>query len=191
MGMAKIKHLQAVHDLKSYRNACRVVKQLKPYIHETYHEREKVIYLNKTGRELIGSEKEVKNNFLIAHTLLRNEAYLHFNCPLDWKTECPLETSQEGLSQFQIQVQGIKPIYKKKVVADAVFNRNGYLHIVEIDNARKMTDNKKKIELYREMMPKWKNPILYIFTHTVDRQRKFEAWLKGVKAEVKLFKEIG
>lgn len=190
LGMAKIKHLQRIHDLKSYRNACRVVRQLEPYTHQVFHEREKIIYLNKEGRELIGSKKEVKRTSYMSHTLLRNEAYLYFNCPLDWRTEHPLETHQKALTAFEIQIKGVTPVNKKKVIADAVFTRNGYLNIIEIDNTRNMSDNKKKIELYREIMPKLQMPKLYFFTQTEERKRKLQEWAKGLKCEVMTFKEI-
>lgn len=190
--MAKIKHLQKIHDLKSYRNACRAIAQLKQYTNTTYHNREKVVYLNKEGRRLIGSEKEVKNSPLIAHTLLRNEVYLYFNCPQNWQTEYALETEQKALSSFQIQVQGLTLKTGKKVVSDAIFNRNGYLHIIEVDHTRDMADNRKKIQSYREVLKELKEPyILYFFTVSEHRKRKLIEWCKGLKCEVKTFTEIG
>lgn len=183
LGMCKIKHLQQIHDLKSYRNACRVVKQLSPYIHETFHNKEKVIYLNKDGRDLIGSRKEVKKNSLIEHTLLANEAYLYFRCPLDWKREYTLEeeTKITGLKLGGLQLA------KKKVIADAAFSKNGYLHLIEIDNIRDMADNRKKIEMYLSLL--WPSQKLFIFTTTEDRKRKFEGWMKG-RGEVLIFKGL-
>ena len=184
LGMTKIRHLQQIHDLKSYRNACRVVKQLSPYIHETYFEKEKVIYLNKEGRELIGSTKEMKKNSLMQHTLLANEIYLYFNCPFDWKREYTLEMEHSNLTGISFNGIGL---VKKKVVSDAAFSRNGYLHLIEIDNKRDMADNRKKINNYLEnMKPNYK---LYIFTTTKQRKRKFEEWLKK-RGEVFLFEEI-
>lgn len=183
LGMCKIKHLQQIHDLKSYRNACRVIKQLDPYVHETFFEKEKVIYLNKAGRELIGSQKEMKVNSHMEHTLLANEVYLYFGCPLDWKREYVME---EKPKLNGIQFGGLK-LVNKQVVSDAVFSRNGYLHLIEIDNISKMTDNKKKIETYLSMLrPSHK---LYIFTKTKERKKKFGEWLKG-RGEVKLYDEI-
>lgn len=183
LGMCKIKHLQQIHDLKSYRNACRVVKQLSPYIHETFHNKEKVIYLNKDGRDLIGSRKEVKKNSLIEHTLLANEAYLYFRCPLDWKREYTLE---EETKITGLQLGGLK-LAKKKVIADAAFSKNGYLHLIEIDNIRDMADNRKKIEMYLSLLrPSQK---LFIFTTTEDRKRKFEGWMKG-RGEALIFKGL-
>ena len=183
LGMCKLKHLQRTHDLKSYRNVCRVVKQMSPYLHEIFYKKEKVIYLNKEGRDLIGSKKEVKNNSLIEHNLLANEAYLYFNCPLDWKREYPLEEENKLKG---LQIGGLK-VVKKKIIADAVFSRNGYLHFVEIDNTRKMIDNRKKIETYLDLLkPSHK---LYIFTTTDDRKKKFESWLKG-RGEVLVYKDL-
>ena len=191
--MAKIRHLQQIHDLKSYRNACRVIKQLDPFIHETFFDKEKVVYLNKAGRQLIGSTKEVKRNSLMEHTLLCNEAYLHFNCPLDWKTEYRIE-SKEVVPIFGIQFMGLSPA-KKRIVSDASFNRNGYLHLIEIDNSRSMIENRKKIDAYADVMKDLRKstaPILYIFTTNIERKRKFDLWLKekNIHGQVKTFSEI-
>ncbi|MEE3950783.1 hypothetical protein [Peribacillus frigoritolerans] len=197
LSMTKIRHLQQIHDLKSYSNACRVIKQLGPYINETMFNKEKVIYLNKEGRELIGSKKEVKKNMLIEHTLLCNEAYLYFNCPLDWKTEYVIETKETVPSSFGIQFKGMSLSNKKKVVSDASFSRNGYVHLIEVDNIRGMADNKNKIESYVDIFPEVKNrlgliPTLFIFTSTEDRRRKFQGWMKqhNLRGDVKTFDEI-
>ena len=179
LGMVTIRQLRQKHDLKSYRNACRVIKQLEPYIHTTFFNREKVLYLNKDGRELIGSTKEMKRNALIEHILLANEAYFYFNCPLDWKREYTIEVKD------RIVFNGMN-IVKKKAIADASFTRNGYVHLIEIDNIRDMSDNKKKIEIYLEMWTFIKKefnqlPILYFFTTTEFRKKKLDHWLDQCK----------
>ncbi|USK84790.1 hypothetical protein [Peribacillus asahii] len=196
LSMAKIRHLQQIHDLKSYSNACRVVKQLSPYVHETTHDKEKVLYLNKEGRQLIGSTKEVKRNMTIEHTLLCNEAYLYFNCPIDWKTEYVVEV-KERVPSFDIQFKGLSISGKKKVVADASFSRNGYFYLVEIDNTRGMGDNKKKIESYVDVFPNIQDrnglvPSLNVFTTNDSRKRKFEEWMKqqNLRGEVRTFDEV-
>ncbi|MFE3973208.1 hypothetical protein ACFX4X_03760 [Peribacillus sp. YIM B13481] len=155
------------------------------------------MYLNKEGRELIGSNKEVKKNMLIEHTLLCNEAYLYFNCPLDWKKEYIIETREPVTSSFGIQFKGLALSNKKKVISDATFSRNGYLHLIEVDNIRGMADNKSKIEAYVDVFPEVKSrfgliPALYVFTSTEDRKGKFEGWMKqhNLRGEVKTFNEI-
>lgn len=146
LGIVKIKHLQVIHDLKSYRNACRVVKQLSPYINESFHNKEKIIHLNKAGRELIGSINEENKRSLLDHTFLRNEVYIYFKCPHDWKNEYSIEFEEKTINSFGISFGNMPVVSKRKIIADAVFNRNGYMHLIEVDNQRKMIDNKKKIQ---------------------------------------------
>jgi hypothetical protein len=167
------------------------VQQLEEYTHQTFYDREKVIYLNKEGRKLVASTKEVKKSPLLEHILLRNEAYLYFGCPSDWKTEYSLETKQQELSSLDIKIgAGLKIKNQKKVVADAVFTREWYLNIVEIDNTRNMIDNKRKIELYREVMKDLKVPKLWYLTTTDDRKKKLLEWMQGMRCEVRTFGEI-
>ncbi len=187
----KIKQLLKIHnELRNYRNACRVVQQLEPYTHQTYYDREKVIYLNKEGRQLIGSTKEVKKSPLLDHTLLRNEVYLYFGCPSDWKNEYTLEAKQQEPSSLDIKLGVGLKLKPQKIVADAVFTHEWYLNIVEIDNTRNMIDNKRKIELYREVMKDLKVPKLWFFTTTDDRKKKLLEFMKGMRCEVKTFGEI-
>lgn len=194
LGVVKIKHLQKIHDLKSYRNACRVVQQLKPYVNESFHNREKIIYLNKAGRELIGATKEVKKTTQIDHDLLRNEVYLHFQCPVDWQPEYITEIEIEVVPTLEMKINGVKPATKRRIVSDAAFIRNGYIHLIEVDNIRDMSDNKKKIQRYEELIPLIKEavPVLLFFTTTVDRKRKLENWCKGkgFRFQVKTFNEL-
>ncbi|WP_155890059.1 hypothetical protein [Peribacillus kribbensis] len=197
LGMTTIKHLRSIHDLKSYRNACRIVGKLKPYIHETFYNKEKVVYLNRDGRELIGSSHEVKKSGQIEHTLLRNEAFVYFNCPLDWKPEREFVVNLPVENKLDFIVSGVNVVNKKKVVCDASFSRNGYLHIVEIDNKRAMADNKTKLDTYKEIFPHLKQiynqiPTLYFFTTTQQRKKKIEAWMleRNIRGEVKIYSEL-
>jgi hypothetical protein len=189
----KIKHLQEIHQL-SYRNACRIIStQLRPYIHETYFNKEKVIYLNKKGREMIASEKEeIKVSDKTIHSLLRNEVYIHFQCPYDWEIEHTLSAAVEAPSSFGISFQGLSLSNKKTVICDAVFKRNGYFYLIEVDNTQDMKVNKKKIEKYKEVLPTYKEetPFLYFFTQTESRKKKLEEWLKGIRSQVLLYKEL-
>ncbi|MCM3457334.1 hypothetical protein M3685_26010 [Heyndrickxia oleronia] len=191
LGMVTIRQLRQKHDLKSYRNACRVVKQLEPYIHTTFFNKEKVLYLNKDGRELIGSTKEMKRNALIEHILLANEAYFYFNCPLDWKREYTIELEAQ-MKKHEIIVNGGLKIANKKIITDASFTRNGYMHLIEIDNIRDMSDNKKKIESYIDVLKQIRLSTLYIFTKSNIRKRKFESLIKqnNLRAYVHTFDEI-
>ena len=92
MQLATINQIRGIHDLKSYRNACKVLRQLEPYTQVTYWNKQKVFYLNKLGRDMIGSEKEIKRNQNLEHVLLRNDVYIYLNKPIDWQIESVIET---------------------------------------------------------------------------------------------------
>jgi hypothetical protein len=197
LGIVKIKHLQKIHELGSYRNACKIISQLDNYTNQTYHEKEKVIYLNKKGRDLIGSESEVNGIAMVKHYLLRNEVYIHFNEPHDWINEYTIEAAIEPPRSVDIIIQGVKPSTRRKVISDAYFTRNGYTHLIEIDNTRNMIDNRKKVQNYAEILPLVRKdfqsvPILYFFTTTENRREKLSAWMKekSIRHEVKLFGEL-
>jgi hypothetical protein len=185
----------AIHNLKSYRNTCRIItSHLKPFINETYYQKEKVITLNKKGREFIGSEKdEVKISPQAIHYLLRNETYIYFKCPIGWKNEYAIKAQKSGGHMADIIIGGgLSLSNENKLFTDAAFQRNGYLHLIEVDNERKMADNKKKIETYKEILPAYKsqNPALYFFTKSELRKRQLQEWLKGIRHEVLTFEEI-
>lgn len=185
LGVMTVRQLQRIHDLGSYRNACRIVSQLEPYLHVA-RGREKVFYLNKEGRELIGSDKEVKKSMQIEHKLLMNEAYIYFGCPPDWRTEYRIEHEEE-ITDIIIKIGSGKSVMKKCIVADAYFTGN----FVEIDNTRHMKDNFKKIANYKEIFKLKKiNPRLHFFTTTNSRKQKLEKWLEGMNHRVLTFDEI-
>jgi hypothetical protein len=194
LGIVKIKHLQQIHNLKSYRNTCRIISShLKPFINETFYQKEKVMTLNKRGREFIGTDSsEMKPGPQSIHSLLRNEVYIYFKCPGDWKNEYAIKTVSNPHINSGIIFNGLNLSGEKKLFADAAFKRNGYLHLIEVDNERKMLDNKKKIETYYEILPKYQNenPVVYFFTETVNRKHQLQEWLNGIKSHVLTFEEI-
>ena len=196
MQLATINQIRGIHDLKSYRNACKVLRQLEPYTQVTYWNKQKVFYLNKLGRDMIGSEKEIKRNQNLEHVLLRNDVYIYLNKPIDWQIESVIETEiTDKRKKLDIIVNGKQAINsngisiatKTKVVADAKYTRNGYTHLVEIDNTRHMPDNLKKIKAYTECFKHLDTPKIEIFTTSLTRKRKFETWLKEYKLRGEVF----
>lgn len=178
LGAVSVKQLHEILRIGTYRHTCRIIGQMEPYLHAS-RSRQKIVYLNKEGRQLIGSEKEIKKSMLFDHMLLANEAYIYYDCPNDWKRECAIEIEQEDNFSFAIQVKGLSVATKKKIIPDAVFKRDGFLHLVEIDNTRTMQDNRKKIEKYKEMWGDIKKhfgmqPKLCIFTLSEKRRKEFE-----------------
>ena len=181
--------------MKNYRYACYVISKFKHYLNTTYFQKEKVFYLNKDGRNLIGSDNEITKATQIEHNLLKNEAYIHFGFPMDWQLEKGLsykmekqtELSKMGIktpspSHIEIKTQGFEI---KRLVSDAYFSRNGYEHFIEIDNTRDMKDNKKKIEQYEKALKNMQK--LEIFTTTNNRKEKFEKWCRESKIAANIY----
>ena len=189
--MCTIRQLRIIHELKNYRYACYVISQLKHFFHTTYFQKEKVFYLNKDGRHLIGSDKEITKASQIEHNLLRNEAYIYFGFPYDWEIEKTLSYQVEKKNTTPMDIiTNLKQYETKNILADARFTRNGYEHFIEIDNTRGMKDNKKKIENYAKALKNMQK--LEIFTTTKNRKESFEKWVNEYKiaGNVYLYDEI-
>lgn len=194
LGVVSVRQLHCIMKMGSYRNTCRIISNLSSYLHEV-RGREKVVYLNKDGRDLIASDNEVKKSILFDHMLLANEAYIYFNCPQTWQREYTIESVADDDYGFSIQIGSTAVKAKKKLISDAVYTRNGYVHLVEIDNTRHMQDNIKKINSYKEMWPNIKSKfnmqsVLYFFTTTETRKRKLITVAKGLNMEVYTFDDI-
>lgn len=193
LGVASVGQLHEILKLGSYRYTCMIINQLEEYLN-VIRSRQKIVYLNKKGLDLIGSDGEVKKTALLDHMLLLNDVYLYFNCPLDWKREYVIETQEKAISELKIKIEGLT-IAKKKIVPDAIFKRNGYVYLIEVDNTRKMVDNRKKIERYKDMWKEIKEhfgvrPKLCIYTHSEKRKKEFIKLCSGLNHEVLTFKEI-
>lgn len=160
LGYASRSQLQRLHNLGGNRNAQRVMKTLSNYVHSLKHN-EYVFYLNKRGRDLIGSDKVRTRSINVDHTLMRNEIYILYNKPKYWWIEHP------------IKVNG-KPF----IVADVLFAHDpkDQRFLLEVDCSQTMANNKKKIEKYVELK-KMNNdylPTLIWLTRTDSRKDKLK-----------------
>ena len=172
---ATLKHLQRLHDLKSYDNAYRILREMEQEGLVLTEKREhKIYYLSKDGKIMIGSEKEFPPKRLIEHTLMRNDFYLFLDCPPSWEIERPVRTSA-----FEI-------------IPDVTFkDRNGIPIFVEIDNKMSMRDNRKKINNYKNLSPFFKKQFgksleVYFLTVTENRKKLLESYAKN-KINVKVY----
>ncbi|MEB8634547.1 replication-relaxation family protein [Bacillus cereus] len=161
------RHLMAVHDMGGIRNANRILKDLSPYVNNTVYQKEYVYYLNKKGRELFDDTEKIVPNSRLAHSLMRNEAWLHLFCPDDWQVETPI--------RYKVDDK------KKTIIPDVKFrDEEGTLNAVEIDRTQMMIVNAEKISRYREFSLYYKNkyngkiPLIHFFTMTEYRQKKLE-----------------
>lgn len=159
LDLATRSQLQAIHRLGSNRNASRVLKNMEQYLNH-FQDREMVYYLNKKGRELVGSTKIINKTLQFHHTLMRNDIYIHYNCPKQWRNEYTI----------------VYPPHK--IIADAVFRADGKDYFLEVDHLQKMGANKEKINLYKGFKESqlWQNrnngmfPTLLYYTSSESRR---------------------
>ncbi|MFP7445195.1 replication-relaxation family protein [Bacillus infantis] len=194
LGIVSVKQLHQILKPGSYRNTCKIVSQLEPYLN-VIRSSQKIVYLNKEGRQLIDSDKEIKKSMMLDHMLLANQAYIHYGCPQDWKREYPIQIEQKPQFSFGIEIKGLTVTSKKTIIPDAVFTQDWYNYLVEIDNTRTMQDNRKKIIKYNEMWEEIKRHFgsqvkLCIFTNSEKRKKEFIQLCGSVPHEVWTFQEI-
>ncbi|MGG1326830.1 replication-relaxation family protein [Bacillus tropicus] len=179
------RHLMAIHDLGGIRNANRILKDLSLFVNSTVYKKEHVYYLNKNGRELFDDNEKVIPNSRLAHSLMRNEAWLYLFCPDDWQIEAPI--------RYKVNDR------KKTIISDVKFrDDDGILNAVEIDRKQTMNINAEKMNRYGEFTVYYKNkyngkvPIIHFFTLTSYRQKTLEQFAvqQGVYAKVHVIPEL-
>jgi hypothetical protein len=163
--------IQKMHRLGSDRNARKVLQQMEPYLCYL-REGEKVYYLNKEGRERVQCKKICKKNVQVQHYLMRNEAYIAFGQPSTWKNEVKF-----GLKDVAV------------IIADAVFQKDGIYHAVEIDHTQKMTKNNAKIEKYRRLMKETQFKLIWVTT-TEYRRKQLVKLCEGMDVQVYTIKDF-
>ncbi|HEF1854871.1 MULTISPECIES: replication-relaxation family protein [Bacillus] len=179
------RHLMAIHDLGGIRNANRILKGLSSFVNSTVYKKEHVYYLNKKGRELFDDNEKVIPNSRLAHSLMRNEAWLYLFCPDDWQIEAPI--------RYKVNDR------KKTIISDVKFrDDDGILNAVEIDRKQTMNINAEKMNRYGEFTVYYKNkyngkvPIIHFFTLTSYRQKTLEQFAvqQGVYTKVHVIPEL-
>lgn len=166
------KQLQVMHDLKSERNAQRVLKQMERYLN-VIREDKNIYYLNKKGRDCVDCNKIRKKTQNIDHYLMRNDLYIHYNYPQSWRNEVKITSNQDSK--------------KIIIVTDAHFIHNKQHHLVEIDNTQTMKKNRQKIEKYRRLIERnvFKGmPKLIWVTKSHYRQSKLTELCEGLDVKV-------
>jgi len=167
--------IQEIHQLKSDRNAQRVLKQMEEYLH-VIRNGENIYYLNAKGRELVNCDKVRKSTGNIDHYIMRNYLYLMCGCPKSWENE--------------IRFKSVGNTKKDTVVcvADAYFKHGDAFIIVEVDNTQKMNKNKVKIEKYKTLKERGTfGPLIPNFiwiTTTEYRRKELLALNKGLAVQV-------
>lgn len=164
--------LQRMFDLGSDRNAQRVLKNMGAYVN-TIKRGQYVYYLNKKGRDYVGSQIKVSKSGNIEHALLRNEIYIMYGQPEKWIIEDPIELNEQTY-----------------LIPDVKFHANGQNFLVEVDRFQTMQNNKKKIDKYAKI--RTKIPMLIWIIENEHRKSRLENYLKtkGVSSYVVTKKDL-
>ena len=166
--------IQKIHTLGSNRNALKVLREMNTFMNVQNHNGKNVYYLNKEGREWIGSDHEVKWNNQAEHYLMRNDLYIYYGCPKSWEVEKKV-TFKPTIGE------------EKYIVPDARFFEAARWHFVEVDRSQSMSVNKKKLATYAElsflMECSYENkPEIIFYTLKESRQQ----YLKNICDSMKL-----
>lgn len=98
--------LNGYFNLGTVRNTNRVLNNLSEYLSSVREGYQSIYYLNKEGRQYVDCDKIRKKSSQIQHIVMRNQFWLHYGCPKDWRNEVKVSNGHVS------------------IVADAVFNRN-------------------------------------------------------------------
>ena len=167
--------IQHMFDLGSKRNANRILSGIREYTN-TKRIGEDVYYLNKKGAEMVGGEATIRRNSPLEHIVMRNDIYIFYHYPADWKAE-PRTRWRESGKDYSI-------------VSDARFTYHDQMYFLEVDITQKMLENKRKIERYAYLFrfiqrQQLGEPILLFYTVSAVKKRQIEAVAKeyGVPCE--------
>jgi len=152
-------------------NTNKVLNRLSNYLVSIRDGYQSIYYLNKDGREYADCEKVRKKGGHVQHFILRNQFWLFYKCPRDWKNEVKISNG------------------KASVVSDAVFTRNGFYHFLEVDNLQSMKENRAKITRYKNLLESLVkqygyHPTIVWVTTTEHRRKQLEKSCEGLKVKV-------
>lgn len=119
--------------LGSIRNTNKILNRLSSYLNSFRDGYQSIYYLSKEGRLYVDCEKVRKKGGNIQHTIMRNEFWLFYGCPHDWRSE--IKVSDQ----------------KTNVIVDAMFTKSLRYHFLEVDHLQPMKENRTKIKRYKDL----------------------------------------
>lgn len=163
--------LSRYFKLGSKRNTNRVISALSDYLSHVREGHNFIYYLNANGRSYVDCNKIRKKGAHVEHTIMRNEFYLFYRCPHDWRNEIKISDG------------------KTFIIVDAMFSRNGFQHFLEVDNLQSMQENRAKITRYKTLLESLVkqysyHPTLVWLTTTEHRRKQLEKECEGLKVKL-------
>lgn len=158
-------------------NTNRILRNLSDYLNSFRDGYQSIYYLNSLGREYVDCDKVRKKTNQVQHIIMRNQFWLFYKCPRDWRNEVKISDG------------------KTTVIADALFTRNGFYHFLEVDRLQMMKENRLKIARYKSLLESLVKqfgyyPTLVWVTTTEHRRRQLEKASEGLKVKVYTINEI-
>ena len=158
-------------------NTNKILNGLSEYLTSIRDGYQSIYYLSKDGRDYVDCEKIRKKGGHVQHFIMRNQFWLFYGCPRDWKSEVKISNG------------------KVTAIADAVFTRNGFYHFLEVDNLQSMKENRVKINRYRDLLESLVKqfgyyPTLIWVTSTEHRRKQLENACEGLKVKVYTISDI-
>ena len=169
--------LNRYFKLGKKRNTNRVLHNLSHYLSTIRDGYETIYYLNANGREYVDCDKVRRKTNRVQHTVMRNEFWLFYKCPVDWKNEVKIS---DGTTT---------------IIVDGMFSRNGFKYFLEVDNLQTMKENRDKIKRYKKLMEGIVSsfgyyPTLVWLTTTEHRRKQLETSCDGLKCKVYTVNDI-
>jgi Replication-relaxation len=169
--------IQKLLNISNVRNMNRILMNMSKYLNsKRLHEN--VYYLNKDGRQYIGTNRNPAKPNQIEHKLMRSDMYMYYDFPDTWKPEHPIEWMDKKRN-------------KKRIISDAFFSQDQTYFFVEVDHKQAMTKNMNKIDSYTELFPLLEKEynvdcVLVFYTMTEARKKRLMKYCeeKGVTCGV-------
>lgn len=120
----------------SIRNTNRILNCLSDYLMNIREGYQTIYYLSKLGRSSVDCEKIRKKGGHVQHAIMRNDVWLHYGCPNDWRNEIKVSDGSTT------------------IVVDAMFEANWRKHFLEVDSTQTMKENRNKIKRYKSIFEK-------------------------------------
>lgn len=172
LGFASRSQIQEIHKLGSTRNANRILRDLHEYVN-SFRIEESIYYLNQAGIHLLGLDiKPLTKNLQVDHYLMRNDLFIYYKYPRDWRME---------IKNKYLVRNDSGGVTSKTITPDACFTVNGVHYFAEIDNTQHMNVNQKKIEAYKEFVSSFKEqfkqtPTIVFYTNSENRKKTLDEW---------------
>lgn len=125
--------LRRYFRIRTPRQTNRVLAALSDYTASIREGYQTIYYLNSLGRQYVDCDKIRKKGGHVMHTVMRNDLWLHYGCPGDWRSEIKVSDG------------------KATVIVDAMFTQSLRYHFLEVDHTQTMAENRAKIKRYEAL----------------------------------------